>query len=323
MTVMENSLVLDLFCGMGGLAIGFARAGFRVTGYDIRPEVSRIFRLNRIGVAIQSDLSLPDPIQPQHLNARVVIGGPPCRPWSVLNLKRRGSAHPDHRLLHAFFRILHRIRPEAFLMENVPQLKSDPSLHSLIREAGREYDVRMEVIRYSDHGAASARRRLIVAGFLRGRRWWRNRAELFLARLAEFRRNVRPLTVREVLTPYVGLGRGEFPDHEWPELRTIRNYGEKYRSGRFVWYRLDPDRPAPSFGNITKTYILHPFAGDGRGIPLRVLSIREAMAIMGFPPEFRFPEGMGMSLRYQMVADAVSPVFSEQCARAMRELLDG
>jgi hypothetical protein len=31
---------------------------------------------------------------------------------------------------------------------------------------------------------------------------------------------------------------------------------------------------------------------------------------------------MGMSPRYQMVADAVSPVFSEICAMVMRELLE-
>jgi site-specific DNA-cytosine methylase len=47
------------------------------------------------------------------------------------------------------------------------------------------------------------------------------------------------------------------------------------------------------------------------------------MAIMGFSDKFRFPEGMGMGVRYQMVADAVSPVFSEICARVMKELLQG
>ena len=43
--------VLDLFCGMGGLALGFARNGFSVTGYDIHPRVPEIFEMNGIGKA--------------------------------------------------------------------------------------------------------------------------------------------------------------------------------------------------------------------------------------------------------------------------------
>lgn len=311
--------VLDLFCGMGGLALGFARAGFRVIGYDIHPRVPEIFRINRLGEAVRADLGEVDPIRPEHRAVRLVVGGPPCRPWSALNLWRPGSRHPDHRLLHAFFRILEDLSPEAFLLENVPRLSGDPDFRRLTARMAEQYDIGFRVIRYSDFGAATARHRLILVGF-RHAGSGENRARLFFERLESLRG--RPRTVGEVLEPYLVMRRGEFPDHEWPELKSIPHYEWKYRTGRFGWYRLDPDRPAPSFGNIKKTYILHPFAGDGRGIPLRALSIREAMAIMGFPPEFRFPEGMGMAPRYQMVADAVSPVFSEKCAQVMRELLE-
>ncbi len=105
-------------------------------------------------------------------------------------------------------------------------------------------------------------------------------------------------------------------------FRTIEKYLEKYRAGKYGWYRIDPDAPAPSFGNIMKTYILPPWAGNGHGIPLRVLSVREAMALMGFDGTFTFPEGFSMKLRYQMVADAVSPVFSRVVARVIRAILE-
>ena len=47
------------------------------------------------------------------------------------------------------------------------------------------------------------------------------------------------------------------------------------------------------------------------------------MAIMGFGDDFMFPEGMGMSMRYQMVVDSVSPIFSTVCASVLRDMVGG
>jgi len=49
--------VLDLFCGMGGLSLGFSQNGFSVTGVDIKEEAERIFHINKIGKFIHKDLS--------------------------------------------------------------------------------------------------------------------------------------------------------------------------------------------------------------------------------------------------------------------------
>jgi DNA (cytosine-5)-methyltransferase 1 len=105
-------------------------------------------------------------------------------------------------------------------------------------------------------------------------------------------------------------------------LKTIDRYEERYRSGRFGWAQLEYDQPAPSFGSVAKTYILHPEAGVNDFVR-RVLSVREVLQIMGFDREFRFPPGTSRTARYQMAADAVSPVFSLACARTVRRLLWG
>jgi site-specific DNA-cytosine methylase len=103
---------------------------------------------------------------------------------------------------------------------------------------------------------------------------------------------------------------------------TIEKYRDRYESGRYGWKRLDWDVPAPSFGSVAKTYILHPDSWEN-GRPARVLSVREVLSLLGFSRDFRFPPGTPLHHRYRMVANAVSPIFALACANAVRTLLTG
>ena len=303
--------VLDLFCGAGGLALGFHKAGFNVTGVDINPAALQTFTFNHIGTIIHADLG-------QKLitgDFHVIIGGPPCRPWSTVNTTKRGRAHQDYRLIERFFLHVKHNMPKCFLMENVPALANDTIFKDCVRRIhALGYSVAYKIISYADFGASTRRRRLIVVGTRAGD------ASLFFAELTKYRRP--PVTVRDVIWWLKDIPWGGFPDHIWPCLRTVDRYREYYTTGKFGWYVLRWDEPAPSFGNIMKTYILHPDSFNGSGGTARVISVREALCIMGFDSRFRFPHGTGMSVRYQMVADAVSPVFSYAAAQAILEALN-
>jgi DNA (cytosine-5)-methyltransferase 1 len=278
-----------------------------VTGVDNRPTSEKVFELNQVGSFRLCDLATESVVGPFEL----VIGGPPCRPWSVVNLHRRGDAHEDHLLLNRFFEHVEGLRPVAFLMENVPPVGRDPIYRGWRRELEfLGYSVGSEVECYSDYGAPTARRRLITAGF---RDSASQTCEAFFKALHARRR--APKTVWEAISWLAEKGLGEFPDHDWAQLKTIAKYKEKYDSGQYGWSRLKKELPAPSFGSVDKTYTLHPTAD-----PDRVLSVREVLSIMGFGTDFRFPEGTGRTKRYRMVANTVSPVFSQCCAEALLEV---
>jgi DNA (cytosine-5)-methyltransferase 1 len=312
----ERLAVLDLFAGTGGLSLGFVATGFCVTGVDTEPTSARLFEANEIGELVLADLHRERILR----DVPVVVGGPPCRPWSIVNMQRRGSTHEDHVLIEHFFAHLHAIRPQAFLMENVPPLRSDPIYHRLTADLRRRgYSIDAQVLQYSDFGTATTRKRLFTVGFLDSLPW---AASEFFRRLHRLRRPAS--TVRDAIGWLAGRPRDSVPDHQWSDGRTIGDprYIERYRTGKYGWKRLAWDAPAPSFGSVSKTYILHPDSDPERPDP-RVLSVREVLSIMGFARSFRFPERTPLSLRYRMAANAVSPVVSANCATVLREMIWG
>lgn len=303
--------VVDLFAGIGGFSYGFGRRYFSVIGVDAEELATKTFTRNRIGHAVTKDLRKEMYLRP----AKILLGSPPCRPWSLVNVQRRRSAHPDHVLVGRFFAHVQRIRPRLFLMENVVPLRHDGSYVWWTKALQRDgYSLSTQVVRYADFGAATSRHRLLTVGV----RDCDGGAGLFLS-LLEKRRKPHT-TVRDAIEWLRDVSWGKVRDHLWGRHNTIQKYRKYYETGKYGWYRLDYDAPARSFGNVLKTYTLHPEAGVN-GFSPRVVSVREVLSIMGFPKSFSFPPGARLTTRYQAVADTVSPAFSRACATAARELL--
>lgn len=294
--------MLDLFCGCGGMALGFKSGGFEVHGVDIL-NVREIFKINKIGKTFTLDLK-NNIIEGKY---HVVAGGPPCKPWSSLNLKKRGHKHPDYGLLYNYLEHVIRLQPLIFILENVPPAAKDVQKAVLEFNIKNYYDVEIKIINYSEWGAAIKRKRMFAVGI-------RNdigiNARDFFIKLDKLKK--KPLTVKDAISHYNFAN--DDPEHVYPHLKTIEKYEKYYKEGKYGWRILDWDQPAPSFGNIMKTYILHP---DQQ----RVISIREALCIFGFPKEYIFPLGISKSLRYQMVADSVSPIFSCALAKVVKDII--
>src|SRR3954463_6974935 len=80
----ELPKAIDLFCCAGGAGMGLHRAGFDVTGYDIRPQPHYPFTFIQ-GDALEADLSEAD----------FVWTSPPCQAHTALKTMHNAKAHAD------------------------------------------------------------------------------------------------------------------------------------------------------------------------------------------------------------------------------------
>jgi DNA (cytosine-5)-methyltransferase 1 len=117
--------LIDLFCGAGGLSLGFSSKfgnPFRsVWANDYNEFAARTYNANFGDHCVVGDISrlLHNP-EIRIPKADVVVGGPPCQGFSLLNKNR--SSDDRKELWRPFLEVVDRCGAEVFVMENVPQL---------------------------------------------------------------------------------------------------------------------------------------------------------------------------------------------------------
>ena len=177
--------VISLYTGIGGLDFGFEAAGFKTAvALELDAIACRTVRLNRRWPLIEGDIhdvSSETILKTAGLRpgeADVLIGGPPCQPFSKSSYWVKGDSGrlSDERsnTLGAYLRVLRDTRPRAFLLENVPGLaysKKDEGLRLLLdgiaavnKEVGTNYTATVAQLNAADYGVPQTRQRVFIIG---------------------------------------------------------------------------------------------------------------------------------------------------------------
>ena len=155
--------LIDAYSGAGGMTLGFVQAGFvPVWANDINEYAVRTYNANFGDHCVLGDIEvlLGDP-ETEIPEADVVIGGPPCQGFSLLNKKRRGD--PRKRLWKPFMEIVRRSKASVFVMENVPQLLGSEE-YLMLAEAAEAagFSLASAILCAADYGVPQKRFRAFV-----------------------------------------------------------------------------------------------------------------------------------------------------------------
>ena len=343
--------VVDVFSGCGGFSLGAQQAGFRViAAFDNDPVLASSYTRNfpRTRLVYADVAKLRGETLRVEAGGQVdgMLGGPPCQGFS--DIGKRDPFDPRRNLLGQYFRLVKEVSPAFFVMENVRGLGYSNASHVLeeaLALVAQEYFVLgPEIWNAADFGAATRRSRLFVIGIRRDcgdalrkedvdalkRQPSTVRAAIADLEGAEFvddrdgfdvwriTRVGRPFEYARVLRSADGKFTGHQKTRHSEVVRTrFRDVPEGGvdqvgRHPRLAWSGQCPTLRAGTGSDRGSHQALRPIHPEQP----RVITVREAARLQGFPDAHRFHPTIWHSFR--MIGNSVSPIFAFAIMTAIR-----
>jgi len=287
--------VVDLFCGCGGMSLGFKEAGFNIVGaFDNWDAAIEIYKANFSHPIYKADLGFDDstPII-KELKPDLIVGGPPCQDYSIAGKREMGKRA---NLTIRFAEIVSQVKPTWVVFENVYNIERFPTLPQLkeiLMNAG--YGISTRVLDASLCGVPQKRKRFFLVGKLNAKNGFFDDA--FVANLSDV-----PMTVRDYL--------GE-------ALQTQFYYMHPRSYNRRAVFSID--EPSATIRGINRpipeNYKKHPADKADISDGVRALTTRERGYLQTFPDSFLFP---GAKTDVELaIGNAVPPVLANYIAKSI------
>lgn len=310
---------IDLFAGIGGMRIGFERAGGRCVYSNEWNKYSQKTYFANFGEYPEGDITKVDARTiPDH---DILVAGFPCQPFSIAGVSKKNSlgratGFEDKTQGTLFFdvcRILKEKRPKAFLLENVKNLRSHDKgrTFQIIQESleGLGYHIRYKVIDGQNY-VPQHRERILIVGF---------DADRYPDLQFEFDINpVEPKPcVKDILDPDPDP-KYTLSDKLWQYLQ---DYANKHKAaGNGFGYGIAP------LDGVTRTLSAR-YYKDGSEILIaqegknpRRLTPKECARLQGFPEDFKIP--VSDTQAYRQFGNSVVVPLIEETAKEMIEALE-
>lgn len=181
--VENNYKFADLFAGAGGFTVGFKQAGYdAIKAVEFDPSIANTYEMNNPSTTmIVDDIKNVDRTNEfQYNDVDIIVGGPPCQGFSMAGARNRDGFMGDPRnyLFKHYFNIVKKVKPKAFVLENVKGLLSMEK-GAIFREIkrifsdkslldGDYYNLYWRVAKAVEFGVPQKRERVIVIGVLNG-----------------------------------------------------------------------------------------------------------------------------------------------------------
>lgn len=291
---------IDLFCGCGGMSLGFQEAGFElVAAYDHWQPALKVYRQNFSHPAHCVNLSqFTSYDELKTFNAQLIIGGPPCQDFSSAGKRNENLGRAD--LTVVFANLVAAVQPQWFVMENVERiLKSDTLQKAKAIFKAAHYGLSQVVLDASLCGVPQKRKRFFMVGELGGI------DQAVLPSLLKHQAST-PMTVHA----YMGAAL---------EIEYYYRHPRSYlRRAIYSIYEPSPtirgvNRPIPA------TYKMHPHDATPPSSQVRALTTLERSYLQTFPKEFLF-EGSKSDVE-QMIGNAVPVKLASFVARGILDYI--
>ena len=309
--------VLSLFCGCGGMDLGFELADHRIIwANDIDKTSCETYAKNFSIKPLREDIRKVKGFP----NADIIIGGYPCQGFSLAG--NRDAFDRRNYMYLEFARVLEAVQPKMFVAENVKGVivpfKSAPRVLDLMLEKFNScgYRTTPQLVNAKDYGVPQDRERVFIVGVRKDLN-----KEYVFPKKTHGRPPLKPsVTLREAIGDLLPPKKGEYWDHTGFSSRYMSR--NRIRRWNDVSYTIQASgRHAP----------LHPSCPPMRKVEqdvweftddiskYRRLSVRECARIQTFPDDFVFTGSLNS--KYKQIGNAVPPLLTKVIALQLDHLV--
>ena len=299
----NNMRTVDLFCGCGGMSLGFQKAGFNiVAAFDNWEHAVDIYGKNFPDhPIIKKDLQILDDDFSfiADFDPDIIIGGPPCQDFSSAGKRDENLGRGD--LTVIFANIIKSIKPKFFVMENVEMITKSEKLKNaidILKLAG--YGITIKILDSSRCGVPQKRKRFFMIGELGGE-------DNTLLPYLESKISDKIMTVRDYMGDSLEI------NHYYRHPRSYKRRGV---------FSIDESSPTVRGVNrpIPKTYKKHP--GDTADVSdnVRPLTTIERSYLQTFPKDFIFDKKK--TVLEEMIGNAVPVNLGKYVAECLLDYIN-